>query len=67
MKSLENILNEIEKLQSLISILLEEVNQLQKFNFKNIIFKNEKQINKLFFKMYELRGRVDALMWIIGK
>ena len=67
MKSLENILNEIENLQLQISVLIKEVNQLQKLNFKNIIFNSEKQINKLLFKIYELQGRVDALMWTIGK
>ena len=67
MKSLENILNEIENLQSQISVLIKEVNQLQKLNFKNIIFNNEKQTNKLLFKIYQLQGRVDALMWTIGK
>ena len=67
MKSLENILNEIENLQSQISVLIKEVKQLQKLNFKNIIFNNEKQITKLLFKMYELRGRVDALIWTISK
>ena len=67
MKSLENILNVIENLQFKISVLIEEVDQLQKLNFKNIIFNNEKQINKLLFKIYELQGRVDALMWTIGK
>jgi len=63
MKSLEEILSEIENLQSRISTLLKEVNKLQKFNLKNIICNNDRYVNKILFKVHELQGKVDALMW----
>jgi len=64
MKSLEEILNETENLQSQINVLLKEVNQLQKVTLKNIFCNQEKNINKILFKVHELQGKVDALMWV---
>ena len=67
MKPLENILKEIEVSQSQIEVLIKEVNQLQKFNLKNIVLNREKEINKVLFKIGTLQGSVRALMWIISE
>ena len=67
MKPLENILKEIEVSQSQIEVLIKEVNQLQKFNLKNIVFNREKEINKVLFKIGTLQGSVRALIWVISE
>jgi len=64
MKSLEEILNETERLQSQINVLLKEVGQLQKVTLKNIFCNQEKNINKILLKVHELQGKVNALMWV---
>jgi len=67
MRSLEDILNESENLQSQIDRLLEKVNNLQKVTFKNIIFNQEKNINRILFQVHHLQGRVEALLWVLNK
>jgi len=65
MKSLEEILNETEKLQCQINLLLKEVDKLQKITFKNIICNQERNINKILLKIQYLQGRVQSLMWVL--
>lgn len=65
MRELNEILETVENLQVEIDKSIIEVNGLSKVSFKNIIFNREREINKIMYKIYELQGQVNALMWVL--